>query len=137
MTQLLTRVDVPADVPSSLQSQYEQNFQTMTKGTGRLMLFAGDQKVEHLNDDFYGTLSNGEAIAEDDADPEHLFKIARDGVIGCFATQLGLIARYGARLRNRAVPREAQLEVAPDQDVAAGPAQPRLGDRRRRADAAR
>jgi len=94
MTQLLTKVDVPADVPSSQQARYEENFQTMTKGTGRLMLYAGDQKVEHLNDDFYGTLSSGEAITADDADPEHLFRIARDGVIGCFATQFGLIARY-------------------------------------------
>ena len=95
MTQLLTRVDVPADVPSVNRGQYEENYQTVTKGTGRLMLFAGDQKVEHLNDDFYGTLSSGEPIAADDADPEHLFRIARDGVIGCFATQFGLIARYG------------------------------------------
>jgi fructose-bisphosphate aldolase/6-deoxy-5-ketofructose 1-phosphate synthase len=95
MTQLLTKVDVPADVPSSQQARYEENFQTMTKGTGRLMLFAGDQKVEHLNDDFYGTLSSGEVITSDDADPEHLFRIARDGVIGCYATQFGLIARYG------------------------------------------
>jgi fructose-bisphosphate aldolase/6-deoxy-5-ketofructose 1-phosphate synthase len=94
MTQLLTKVDVPADVPSAQQGQYEDNFQTMTKGTGRLMLYAGDQKVEHLNDDFYGTLSSGERITADDADPEHLFRIARDGVIGCYATQLGLIARY-------------------------------------------
>lgn len=94
MTQLLTKIDVPADVPSSQQGLYEQNYQTVTKGTGNLMLFAGDQKVEHLNDDFHGTLSNGEAIAEDDHDPEHLFRIARDGVIGCYATQFGLIARY-------------------------------------------
>lgn len=93
-TQTATRIDVPADVPSAMQGLYEQNFQTMTKGTGRLMLFAGDQKVEHLNDDFYGTLSDGTPIVDDDADPEHLFKIARDGVIGCYATQLGLIARY-------------------------------------------
>src|SRR5258708_5643245 len=75
------KIDVPADVPSSKQGLYEQNFQTMTKGTGRLMLFAGDQKVEHLNDDFYGALSDGTAITEDDADPEHLFRIARDVVI--------------------------------------------------------
>jgi fructose-bisphosphate aldolase/6-deoxy-5-ketofructose 1-phosphate synthase len=95
MTQLLTKVDVPADVPAAQKARYEENFQTMTKGTGRLMLYAGDQKVEHLNDDFYGTLSSGEAIAPDDADPEHLFRIARDGVIGCYATQFGLIARYG------------------------------------------
>ena len=94
MTQLLTRIDVPADVPSREQGRYEENLQTMTKGTGRLMLFAGDQKVEHLNDDFYGALSNGEPIAADDADPEHLFRIASQGVVGCFATQFGLIARY-------------------------------------------
>jgi fructose-bisphosphate aldolase/6-deoxy-5-ketofructose 1-phosphate synthase len=94
MTTTATRIDVPADVPSAKQGLYEQNFETMTKGMGRLMLFAGDQKVEHLNDDFYGALSDGTAIAGDDADPEHLFRIARDGVIGCFATQLGLIARY-------------------------------------------
>jgi len=94
MTTLLTKIDVPADVPSAMKARYEENFQTMTKGTGRLMLFAGDQKVEHLNDDFYGALSSGEPIAADDADPEHLFKIARDGVIGCFAAQYGLIARY-------------------------------------------
>jgi fructose-bisphosphate aldolase/6-deoxy-5-ketofructose 1-phosphate synthase len=94
MTQLLTKIDVPADVPSSQQGLYEQNYQTVTKGTGNLMLFAGDQKVEHLNDDFYGALSDGTPIHQDDADPEHLFRIARDGVIGCFATQFGLIARY-------------------------------------------
>jgi fructose-bisphosphate aldolase/6-deoxy-5-ketofructose 1-phosphate synthase len=72
-----------------MEETYARNVETMTKGTGRLMLFAGDQKVEHLNDDFVG-----EGISADDADPEHLFRIARDGVIGCFATQLGLIARY-------------------------------------------
>jgi len=95
MTQLLTKIDVPADVPSAQQGRYEQNFQTMTKGTGNLMLFAGDQKVEHLNDDFFGNLSSGEAIHADDAGPEHLFRIACDGIVGCYATQFGLIARYG------------------------------------------
>jgi fructose-bisphosphate aldolase/6-deoxy-5-ketofructose 1-phosphate synthase len=95
MTQLITKIDVPADVPSAQQGRYEENIQTVTKGTGHLMLFAGDQKVEHLNDDFYGALSSGEAIHEHDADPEHLFRIATEGVIGCFATQFGLIARYG------------------------------------------
>jgi len=95
MTQLVTKIDVPADVPSAQQGRYEENIHLITKGTGRLMLFAGDQKVEHLNDDFYGTLSSGESIHADDADPEHLFRIAAEGVIGCFATQFGIIARYG------------------------------------------
>jgi len=54
------------------------------------MLLAGDQKVEHLNNDFYGT-----GISSEDNDPVHLFEVAANAKIGCFATQLGLIARYG------------------------------------------
>ncbi|MBN2469002.1 MAG: aldolase [Deltaproteobacteria bacterium] len=83
-------VVVPLDVPKSAQESYIKNYQAMTNKSGRLMLFAGDQKVEHLNDDFYG-----EEIHPDDGDPEHLFKIASRADIGVFAAQLGLIARYG------------------------------------------
>jgi fructose-bisphosphate aldolase/6-deoxy-5-ketofructose 1-phosphate synthase len=83
-------VKIPLDVPQHTQETYRKNFIEITKGCGRLMLLAGDQKVEHLNDDFYG---NG--VHPDDADPEHLFRIARKGKIGVLATQLGLIARYG------------------------------------------
>ena len=90
---------VPADVPSSKAAVYQENLRTVTKDTGRIVLFAGDQKVEHLNDDFFGSTGTG-AIAEDDADPEHLFRIADAGVIGCFATQLGLVARYGPDYRD-------------------------------------
>jgi fructose-bisphosphate aldolase/6-deoxy-5-ketofructose 1-phosphate synthase len=87
-------VKIPADVPSTYRQVYEENLRLVTRDTGRLALFAGDQKVEHLNDDFFGVTKQG-PIAEDDADPEHLFRIAEQGVIGCFATQLGLVARYG------------------------------------------
>jgi fructose-bisphosphate aldolase/6-deoxy-5-ketofructose 1-phosphate synthase len=83
-------VIVPLDVPKAMRETYIKNFIEITRGSGRLMLFAGDQKVEHLNDDFYG-----EGVPEDDADPEHLFKIAAKAKIGVFAAQLGLIARYG------------------------------------------
>lgn len=85
-----TPVMVPLDVPTDSQSEYCRNYLTATHGTGRLMLFAGDQKVEHLNDDFHGA-----GISVDDGDPEHLFRIANEGNIGVFATHLGLIARYG------------------------------------------
>jgi len=44
-----------------------------------LFLFAGDQKIEHLN----GT------------NPEHFFQIASKAPIDLFATQLGLIESYG------------------------------------------
>ncbi|MEZ4087666.1 MAG: aldolase [Candidatus Gracilibacteria bacterium] len=81
---------VPLDVPANMHDEYRKNYDAMTRGTGKLMLFAGDQKVEHLNDDFVGDLAH-----EDDADPEHLFKVADAANIGVFATQLGMIARYG------------------------------------------
>lgn len=88
-------VIVPLDVPKAMRETYVKNYMEITKGTGRLMLFAGDQKVEHLNDDFFG-----EGIPEDDADPEHLFRIASKSKIGVFATQIGLIARYGMDYRD-------------------------------------
>lgn len=80
----------PLTVPEENRKIYLDNFELATHGTGNLMLFAGDQKVEHLNDDFFG-----EGIAKEDNDPEHLFRIADKSKIGVFATQLGLIARYG------------------------------------------
>ena len=83
-------IKVPADVPANKKEEYVKNYSLATADSGRLMLFAGDQKIEHLNKDFYG-----EGIAEDDADPVHLFNIASKGKIGVFATQLGLIALYG------------------------------------------
>ena len=88
-------IRIPLDVPPEEQERYRENYQTITHGTGRLMLFAGDQKIEHLNDDFAG-----EGIHPEDADPEHLFRIANRGRIGVFATQLGMIARYGGDYRD-------------------------------------
>jgi|SRR5659263_349683 len=88
-------VQIPLDVPPGKRDEYLENFNMMTKGTGRLMLFAGDQKVEHLNKDFVGKYELGQ-IPADDADPEHMFRIASQGTIGVFATQIGMIARYGA-----------------------------------------
>ena len=84
--------EIPADVPKDKVDEYIKNMDEITDGSGRLMLFAGDQKVEHLNDDFYG-----EGIPLDDAHPEHLFRIASLAKIGVFATQMGLIARYGRK----------------------------------------
>jgi fructose-bisphosphate aldolase/6-deoxy-5-ketofructose 1-phosphate synthase len=82
---------IPADVPQNSRAIYTKNLEQITKGTGRLFLFAGDQKVEHLNSDFVG-----EGISPEDATPEHLFNIASKAKIGAFAAQLGLIAKYGA-----------------------------------------
>ena len=85
------QVRVPADVMPESRDEYIENYLKATHGTGRLMLFACDQKIEHLNKDFYG-----EGIDIADSEPEHLFKIGRQGVCGVLAGQRGLIAQYAA-----------------------------------------
>lgn len=87
---MTTNINAPLDIPQEQRETYIENLTLATQGSGRLMLFAGDQKIEHLNDDFYG-----EGIPVEDNDPEHMFRIANKGRIGIFAAQLGLIARYG------------------------------------------
>ena len=62
------QVRVPADVMPESRDEYIENFMKATRGTGRLMLFACDQKIEHLNKDFYG-----EGIDIADAELWHYF----------------------------------------------------------------
>lgn len=83
-------IHVPADVPQSKKDTYIHNVLEITRNCGNFMLFAGDQKIEHLNDDYFG-----EGISPENADPEHMFRIAAQAKIGAFASQFGLIARYG------------------------------------------
>jgi len=86
----MKKINIPLTVPKSKEKEYIKNYKTATRGTGRMMMFAGDQKVEHLNDDFVG-----KNIPKEAANPEHYFKIANKAHIGVFATQLGLMAKYG------------------------------------------
>ncbi len=85
------KVYIPADVPGLMEAIYAQNLYLMTDGTGRFMLFAGDQRVEHAkgNTDFFG-----ENISLDDKTPRHLFEIASNGKIGFFAAHYGSITQY-------------------------------------------
>ncbi|MDR1014357.1 MAG: hypothetical protein LBL86_05190, partial [Coriobacteriales bacterium] len=85
------QVRVPVDVLPESRESYIDNYLAATRGTGRLMLYACDQKIEHLNGDFYG-----EGIDPSDNNPEHLFQIGSQGVVGVLAGQKGLIARYAA-----------------------------------------
>ena len=87
------QVKVPADVSPEMREVFIDNYMKATRNSGRLMLFACDQKVEHLNKDFY---DGGEEIDLADCEPEHLFKIADQGVCGVMAGQRGLIAQYAA-----------------------------------------
>ncbi|NBP15210.1 aldolase [bacterium] len=84
------KITIPATVPIDQHKVYIDNYQTITKESDRLFVFAADQKMEHLNTDFFGP----------GLDPsinhlEHIFSIAAQSNIGVFATHLGLISRYG------------------------------------------
>ncbi|MBN1646193.1 aldolase [Candidatus Woesearchaeota archaeon] len=92
---LKNKILVPADVPRRARRRYTNNYLAITKRSGRLMLFPGDQRIEHLNDDF-----DGKDIHPDDQNPIHFFNIASRAKIGAFAAQLGLISRYGMDFRN-------------------------------------
>lgn len=72
------QVRVPADVMPESRDEYIENFMKATRGTGRLMLFACDQKIEHLNKDFYG-----EGLDIADAEPRSTS--SRSGARACAA----------------------------------------------------
>ncbi len=90
----MDKTTIPLTVPSTKRSQFRQNYSLATGNSGRLLMFAGDQKVEHLNGDFFG-----KGIAKEDASPEHLFKVASQAPC-VLATHLGLIAAYGQHYKN-------------------------------------
>jgi len=91
----MKQITIPADVPQETEKIFITNYEAITKGTSRLMLFTGDQKIEHLNQDFHGN-----SLPKEVNCPTHLFEIASKGYIGAFATQLGLITRYGKQYPN-------------------------------------
>lgn len=82
---------IPLSVPKTLENKYQKNMLTITQNQAneRAFIFAVDQRIEHLCDDFYGPDIAPEAI-----NPEHIFKIASQSPIGGLATHFGLIDRY-------------------------------------------
>lgn len=91
----MTEFHVPADVPNELMETYIDNLMAATAGTGMMNLFACDQKIEHLNDDFY---DGGVKVPLSSNDPGHLFEIGAqthsEQTLGVLAGQLGLISQY-------------------------------------------
>jgi fructose-bisphosphate aldolase/6-deoxy-5-ketofructose 1-phosphate synthase len=82
-------VNTPLDVPQSQANMFEENYKSITTPNGKLFIFVGDQKIEHLNDDFCGN-----DIPTQNSEPENLFKIASKSKIGGFAVHPGLLCRY-------------------------------------------
>ena len=91
----MAKYDVPADVPDELIPTFIQNMDAATAGTGKMNLFACEQKIKHLNYDIY---DGGNEIPRPSNDPAHLFEIGnrchKEGTIGVLAGQLGLISHY-------------------------------------------
>jgi fructose-bisphosphate aldolase / 6-deoxy-5-ketofructose 1-phosphate synthase len=85
----MQKIQIPFDVPRAKHAEYLKNWKIATHNTGKLFMYACDQKVEHLNDDFVGP-----GLDESVADPKHYFEIAKKAHIGVLGSQLGLIARY-------------------------------------------
>jgi len=90
----MSKILIPLSVPKRQHDAYLKNYKLATKNSGHLFLFAGDQKVEHLNNDFYGA-----GISPEDANPEHLFKIASQVPGAVLATHIGLLSHYGQDYR--------------------------------------
>lgn len=90
-----SKFHIPLTVNEESIEEYKKNYLTITRDCDKLFLFSCDQKIEHLNKDFYGP-----TIDPEDNDPEHLFKIAAQGDVGAFATHLGLVAQYGHQYSN-------------------------------------
>ena len=83
------QVKVPADVMPESRETYIENYLKATRNTGRLMLFACDQKIEHLNKDFYGRASTSPMPS-----PSTCSRSDPRAPSVCLAGQRGLIARY-------------------------------------------
>jgi fructose-bisphosphate aldolase/6-deoxy-5-ketofructose 1-phosphate synthase len=86
----MKKIIPPLSVPPSKVKEFIKNYKLLTQNSGNLFLIAGDQKIEHLNDDFYGP-----KIAKEDNNPRHLFNIANNSQGGVLAAHLGLISQYG------------------------------------------
>ncbi|NCU39337.1 aldolase [Candidatus Falkowbacteria bacterium] len=91
----MKKITPPLSVPLNKIKEFKKNWQLLTANSDNLFLIAGDQKIEHLNDDFYGS-----QIAKEDNNPRHLFNIANNSKGGALATHLGLISQYGQEFSN-------------------------------------
>ncbi|PCI74435.1 aldolase [Candidatus Dependentiae bacterium] len=83
---------VPLTVPTKQKKKYTKNFAQLTYEDPyeRIFIFAADQRLEHLYDDFHGPEVPVEATR-----PEHIFEISSKAPISALATHFGLISRYG------------------------------------------
>ena len=85
----MNKILIPGNVPHNQENRYIARYERITKKRDRIFLFAIDQKMQHLNSDFYGP-----ALPQELNDPEYLFHLASSIPISAFAAHLGLIEQY-------------------------------------------
>jgi len=90
------RVIVPLNIPKAMRDTYVKSYMEITKNTGRLMLFAGDQKVEHINDNLFR-----KDVPEGDGNSKKNFRIEAQSKTWVLATHLAQ-ACCGMNCRNAA-----------------------------------
>ncbi len=86
---------IPATVPPHKRDEFHNNYATLTKDTSKLLLFVADQKMQSLNEEFFGP-----DLPAGISDPEHIFKIASQSNVGGLSVHLGLMSRYGQQYSN-------------------------------------
>lgn len=69
---------IPRDVPVAKQHDFIERFSLLTKGTERVLIFAGDQILEHLSG----------------VSPDRYFTLSKTQQAGALATHYGIIVRY-------------------------------------------
>jgi DhnA family fructose-bisphosphate aldolase class Ia len=82
---------LPQFVTSKSKNDFVENLAKLTFKGKHTIMFAADQRVEHLITSFFG-----KDIDKDDLSAEHFFRIASRAKISALATQLGLIAKYSS-----------------------------------------
>ena len=82
---------IPGSVPLRAQEIYTTNWQTLTAQTGFLFFLAGDQRLEHQDNDLKQNVTILESWY-----PSHMFRIALKSNIP-LATHYGFVAQYGTQ----------------------------------------
>ncbi len=87
---MITKSNLPLDIPFRKRLSFIRRYNKFTFNKDRVILFAGDQRVEHLITSFYG-----EGIYTGDLYPKHYFDIASSSPISALAVSYGLLTLYG------------------------------------------
>jgi len=78
---------VPADVPTAMRETYIENYMVATHATGRMVLLEADGDACHVQ-----RMQAMGAVPE----PEQVFRIANQAMIGVLAVPFGMLCHYGA-----------------------------------------